>query len=120
MVVVWPAQLAARVRGRRVVLTSGEGAMLEAMIVARGEPVSRAALAAECGRVGQRPDERGVDARISTLRKKLGELSRAPRLIVTVAHVGYAIPADIVLGDGEAVGVRSESDADGATDAAAG
>jgi DNA-binding response OmpR family regulator len=120
MVVVWPAQLAARVRGRRVVLTSGEGAMLEAMIAARGGPVKRAALAAACGRVGRRPNERAVDSRISTLRKKLGELSRAPRLIVTVGRAGYAIPVDVIVADGEAADLTSEAESDGITEAATG
>jgi DNA-binding response OmpR family regulator len=119
MVVVWPAQRAARVRGRRVALTGGDGAMLEAMIAARGEPVSRAALAAECGRVGRRPAERAVDARISALRKKLGELSGDPRLIVTVGRVGYAIPVDVVVEDVEGAGLTSRA-GDGAADAPAG
>jgi len=72
--------------------------MLEGMIAALGAPVSRATLAAMCDRSEGRTVHVAVDSRISTLRKKLGEFTRAPRLIVTVPRVGYAIPLTYVVG----------------------
>lgn len=37
--------------------------------------------------------ERTVDAHVKNLRRKLGEDSRAPRFVTTVAGVGYKLSA---------------------------
>jgi two-component system OmpR family response regulator len=106
---VWPARHVALVRGRRVALTKGEGAMLQAMIAARGEPVSRSALAAVWSRQGRRATDRSVDTRIYALRKKLGDDARAPRLIVTVSGVGYGVHIDFIVQDRDEERVSRQS-----------
>jgi DNA-binding winged helix-turn-helix (wHTH) protein len=93
---VWPAQHLAQVGNRRVRLTKGESAMLVTMLAAEGEPVSRERLGALWGRSGRPVGPRSVDTRIYVLRKKLGDDARAPRLIETIAGVGYAIHVDLV------------------------
>jgi len=92
---VWPAQHVALVGNQRVALTKGESAMLLTMVAAGGAPVPRPMLAAVWGRPTRRAVGRSVDTRVSALRKKLGDDARAPRLIVTVSGVGYAIRVDL-------------------------
>ncbi len=76
--------------GEAVTLTRTEYALLECLMLHRGQPVSRASLLSE---VWKEPAENGtniVDVYVNYLRKKLGEDGPAP-LIQTVRGLGYAI-----------------------------
>ena len=76
--------------GVEVPLTRTEYALLECLMLHRGQPVSRASLLAE---VWNEPGENGtniVDVYVNYLRKKLGDDGLAP-LIQTVRGLGYAI-----------------------------
>jgi DNA-binding response OmpR family regulator len=88
---VWPGRRLVRV-GRRIAnLTRGEFVLLETLAREEGEPVSRAELVRAIRRGRTSPTSRTVDTHIHTLRRKLGDDSRDPRLIVTVSGVGYAL-----------------------------
>lgn len=88
---VWPGRRLVRV-GRRVAnLTRGEFVLLETLAREDGEPVARADLVRAIRRGATAPTSRTVDTHIHTLRRKLGDDSRDPRLIVTVSGVGYAL-----------------------------
>jgi DNA-binding response OmpR family regulator len=88
---VWPGRRQVRV-GRRVAnLTRGEFVLLETLAREDGEPVARADLVRAIRRGSTAPTSRTVDTHIHTLRRKLGDDSRDPRLIVTVSGVGYAL-----------------------------
>ena len=76
--------------GVEVLLTRTEYALLECLMLHRGQPVSRSSLLAE---VWKEPGENGtniVDVYVNYLRKKLDEDGPAP-LIQTVRGLGYAI-----------------------------
>lgn len=75
--------------GGPVDLTTGEAALLRALLAARGEVMGRAALAAAAGLTG---GERAVDVQVARLRAKLkpGAAGR-PRLLKTVRGKGYAL-----------------------------
>jgi len=78
--------------GRRIAnLTRGEFALLELLARENGEPVTRAELVRAVRRRSTSTTSRTVDTHIHTLRRKLGDDSRDPRLIVTVSGVGYAL-----------------------------
>ena len=81
----------ARVRGEPVVLTGLEFDLLVALMRRAGRVVPRAALMDEAGRGDVVVGDRAVDVHISHLRQKLGDDSRAPRLIKTVRGVGYLL-----------------------------
>lgn len=88
---VWPGRRLVRV-GRRIAnLTRGEFVLLETLAREDGEPVTRAELVRAIRRGATAPTSRTVDTHIHTLRRKLGDDSRDPRLIVTVSGVGYAL-----------------------------
>jgi DNA-binding response OmpR family regulator len=88
---VWPGRRLVRV-GRRIAnLTRGEFVLLEMLAREDGEPVSRAELVRAIRRGATSTSSRTVDTHIHTLRRKLGDDSRDPRLIVTVSGVGYAL-----------------------------
>ncbi len=76
--------------GVEVALTRTEYALLECLMLHRGQPVSRASLLAE---VWKEPGENGtniVDVYVNYLRKKLGDDGSSP-VIQTVRGLGYAI-----------------------------
>ncbi len=81
---------AVRRGGVEVALTRTEYALLECLMVHRGQPVSRAELLAE---VWKEPAESGtniVDVYVNYLRRKLGEDGSTP-LIRTMRGLGYTI-----------------------------
>ena len=88
---VWPSRRLVRVGRRMANLTRGEFVLLETLAREDGEPVSRAELVRAIRRGATATTSRTVDTHIHTLRRKLGDDSRDPRLIVTVSGVGYAL-----------------------------
>jgi DNA-binding response OmpR family regulator len=67
-----------------------ESALLTCLLGRAGRPVTRAELLTAVWRLDPlRTVTRTVDMHISMLRKKLGEQSRKPALLVTVHGVGY-------------------------------
>ena len=76
--------------GARYKLSRLELALLSCLLGHAGHPVSRGELLAGVWRLDPlRTMTRTVDMHISMLRKKLGDNSRAPSLLVTVYGVGY-------------------------------
>lgn len=93
---IWPRRRLVRLdagrSARLIALTEVETALLLALADADGAPVTRSALAAVVvPRRTWRSGSRAVDTHIWSLRRKLGDDGRRPRLIVTVAGIGYAI-----------------------------
>jgi DNA-binding response OmpR family regulator len=76
--------------GVEVPLTRTEYALLECLMLHRGQPVSRAGLLAEVWKEAGENGTNIVDVYVNYLRKKLGEDGPAP-LIQTVRGLGYAI-----------------------------
>lgn len=77
--------------GERVELTGLEFDILLALLRRAGRVIPRAALLEEAGRGDVSVGERTVDVHVSRLRKKLGDDSRARKLIKTVRGVGYVL-----------------------------
>jgi two-component system OmpR family response regulator len=78
-----------KVDGRVIDLTGLEFDLLLALARRAGKVVPREALLSLAGRDDVVVGERTVDVHVSHLRSKLGDDSRAPRLIKTVRGVGY-------------------------------
>lgn len=76
--------------GARHKLSRLESALLSCLLGHAGRPVTRDELLAGVWQLDPlRTVTRTVDMHISTLRKKLGDDSRRPLLLVTVHRVGY-------------------------------
>lgn len=76
--------------GSRHKLSRLESALLSCLLGHAGRPVTRGELLAGVWRLDPlRTVTRTVDMHISMLRKKLGDDSRKPSLLVTVHRVGY-------------------------------
>ena len=76
--------------GSRHKLSRLESALLTCLLGHAGRPVTRGELLAGVWRLDPlRTVTRTVDMHISMLRKKLGDNSRKPSLLVTVHRVGY-------------------------------
>lgn len=73
-----------------VALTRTEYALLECLMLHRGQPVSRASLLAEVWKESAESGTNIVDVYVNYLRRKLGEDGLVP-LIQTVRGLGYAI-----------------------------
>lgn len=84
------------VRGdERVMLTSGEFALLKALTDHPYEPLRRDQLLALARDAGQDANDRAIDVQVSRLRKRLESDPRRPRFIQTVWGVGYVfVPAE--------------------------
>lgn len=81
--------------GRPVPLTPSEFDILAALVSAAGRTVSRAQLLDAIASNSNDAPSRVVDVMLSTLRRKLGDPARNPRLIVTVPGVGYRFCAKL-------------------------
>jgi DNA-binding response OmpR family regulator len=81
----------ARHRGQTLELTSLEFDLLVTLAQRAGRVVTRDALLSRAGRDDVSVGERAVDVHISHLRQKLGDDSRAPRLIRTIRGAGYML-----------------------------
>ena len=77
-------------------LTGVEFDILVALVRRAGRVVPRDALLSEAGRSDVVVGARTVDVHISRLRSKLGDDTKAPRLIKTVRGVGYVLTKDQV------------------------
>jgi DNA-binding response OmpR family regulator len=76
--------------GDRHKLSRLESALLSCLLGRAGQPVTRGELLSGVWRLDpMRTVTRTVDMHISMLRKKLGDNSRQPSLLVTVYGVGY-------------------------------
>jgi two-component system, OmpR family, phosphate regulon response regulator OmpR len=75
--------------GGPIDLTAAEGALLRALVAARGRVVARADLAAAAGLSG---GERAVDVLVARLRAKLG--AEGARALATVRGRGYALSGE--------------------------
>ena len=84
--------------GLRHKLSRLEAALLSWLLGHAGQPVTRNELLAGVWRLDPlRTVTRTVDMHISMLRKKLGDDSRQPALLVTVHRVGYMMrPMDVI------------------------
>lgn len=80
-------------QGHAVPLTPAEFDVLGALVNASGRTVSRAHLLDAIGSDRSSASSRVVDVIVSSLRRKLGDPARMPRLIVTVPSVGYRLSA---------------------------
>ena len=93
----WSFDAAARVltnsEGQAVPLTPAEFDVLAALINSAGRTVSRAHLLDAIASDSSSASSRVVDVIVSSLRRKLADPARMPRLIVTVPGVGYRLSA---------------------------
>ncbi|MHA6324412.1 winged helix-turn-helix domain-containing protein [Roseivivax sp. CAU 1753] len=86
----------ANATGKSVDLSSSEASLLLAFVSSAGRVLTRGQLLdSTSGRLSE-PFDRSMDARISRLRKKLGDDSKSPDIIRTVYGVGYvfAMPVE--------------------------
>jgi two-component system OmpR family response regulator len=91
-IAIWPGRRLVRIGDGIVVLTPVESKILMALVAADGEPVTRSDLRAATRRPGSaRIGSRAIDTHICAIRRKLGDDTEYPRIIVTVPCVGYAI-----------------------------
>lgn len=70
-------------------LSAAEARMLKNFLLAAGRVLSRGHLLQLDNPDAFDPDDRSIDARISKLRRKLGDNPKAPRIIRTVYGAGY-------------------------------
>jgi two-component system phosphate regulon response regulator OmpR len=82
--------------GDPVRLTGGEAALLDALAMEVGEPVSRQTLSEKAANGA---GERAVDVQVTRLRRKLETDPRAPVWVQTVRGAGYKLVADPILSD---------------------
>ena len=76
-------------------LSFAETQLLRAFVDGAGRVLSRAQLLDLEGPGATDPDDRSIDARISRLRRKLGDDPKSPKLIRTVYGAGYIFTAAI-------------------------
>lgn len=84
----FPSQTISK-NGKPLDLTDTEFKVLERLIHARGRPVPRERLLREILELGGRVQARGLDAQITSLRRKIEPNPETPRYIQTVFGVGY-------------------------------
>lgn len=73
---------------KRMKLTDGEANLLWALLLQKGNVVSREVLSVACD---MDPDKRTVDVQVTRLRRKLEEDSNMPRYLLTVRGKGYVL-----------------------------
>lgn len=84
-----------------IALTSGEFALLQALIEHRPRVLSRDQLLDLTRGVHTGPFDRSIDSQISRLRRKIEVESRRPRYIKTVRNVGYAFAGEVRRASGD-------------------
>jgi DNA-binding response OmpR family regulator len=84
----FPSQTISK-NGKPLDLTDTEFKVLERLIHARGRPVPRERLLREILELGGRVQARGLDAQITSLRRKIEPNPETPSYIQTVFGVGY-------------------------------
>gem|GEM_PF-576486 len=85
------ARILTNPQGQPILLTPAEFDVLAALLIAEGRTISRAHLLDAIGSDSSSESSRMVDVIVSSLRRKLGDPSRMPRLIVTVPSIGYRL-----------------------------
>lgn len=94
--VLLPDQLALKdARGEEVVLTSGEFALLLALVERAPRVLSRDLLLDLSRGVNTNPFDRSIDSQISRIRRKIEPDPRQPQFIKTVRNLGYAFAAPV-------------------------
>ncbi|WP_416908272.1 MAG: response regulator [Polymorphobacter sp.] len=82
-------------RGGEVALTSGEFALLLALVERAPRVLSRDMLLDLSRGVNTNPFDRSIDSQISRIRRKIEPDSRQPQFIKTVRNLGYAFSAPV-------------------------
>ena len=96
-----PDQMALEsIDGKEVVLTSGEFALLLALVERAPRVLSRETLLDLSRRVATSPFDRSIDSQISRIRRKIERDPRQPGLIKTVRNLGYALTVPVVREEG--------------------
>lgn len=91
-----PDQLALKdARGGEVVLTSGEFALLLALVERAPRVLSREMLLDLSRGVNTNPFDRSIDSQISRIRRKIEPNPKQPQFIKTVRNLGYAFSAPV-------------------------
>lgn len=81
----------AQMDGHPVEFTKGEFEILSRLLLARGKIVSRQDLLRVISRNPDQADLRSVDTLVSRIRRKIGDCSQNPGLIVTAPGFGYRL-----------------------------
>lgn len=76
-------------------ISAAEARLLTVLLKSAGKTLSRAQLIDYCNNVNEDPLDRSIDARISRVRKKLGDCAKSPSIIRTVYGVGYVFTANV-------------------------
>jgi DNA-binding response OmpR family regulator len=92
--VVDASAMTASFRGRSLVLTTLEFAVLRALAERAGRVLSREQLLQLVHASGDEAFDRSIDVHVSRLRQKLGDDPRNPRLLKTVRGLGYLLTPD--------------------------
>ena len=91
-----PEQLALKHKdGSEVILTSGEFAVLLALVERAPRVLSRDALLDLSRGVQTNPFDRSIDSQVSRIRRKMEVDPRRPQYIKTVRNLGYAFSANV-------------------------
>ena len=80
--------------GKHLTLTSGQYALLKALVLQPRNPMSRSQLMALLSDKDYEGTERGVDIQISRLRKMIEQDVKQPRYLQTVWGIGYVFVPD--------------------------
>lgn len=98
---LWPDQMALTCdEAGDIVLTSGELAVLLALVERAPRVLSRETLLDLSRGVNTNPFDRSIDSQISRIRRKIEPDPRQPTLIKTVRNLGYALSAPVIRDDG--------------------
>jgi DNA-binding response OmpR family regulator len=89
--VFFPGGQRAERRGRPLLLTTFEYALLAALAEHAGRPLRREQLLEIAHGSAEVAFERAIDVQVSRLRAKLGDHSRHPQILKTVRGVGYML-----------------------------
>jgi two-component system OmpR family response regulator len=92
--VVDAATMSATLRGKRLVLTTYEFALLRVLAERAGRVLKREQLLELLHGSADSAFDRSIDVHVSRLRHKLEEDSRGPRMLKTIRGVGYVLTAD--------------------------
>jgi len=81
--------------GAEETISAAEARLLSVLLNSAGSVLSRTQLIDSCNGINADPLDRSIDARISRVRKKLGDCAKSPSLIRTVYGAGYVFTADV-------------------------
>jgi two-component system, OmpR family, response regulator len=92
--VIDPSARSVTLRGKPVVLTAYEFALLHALAERAGRVLSRDQLMEFATGSAEESFDRSVDVHVSRLRQKLGDDPKRPRLLMTVRGAGYLLAGE--------------------------